>query len=244
MKKILTSVALVATLSQADFLGVEAGAALWYPSLDGNIKYQGSSIDYKNNLGFDDNDTASYLWVSLEHPVPIVPNLKIKHTKTSLSSSKSLSTAVTFANKTYNASTNTTTDIDIKQTDFIAYYEILDNWVNLDIGLNIKLLDGNVSLNNSTNSHTKDFTAPIPMLYAKAQFDLPFTGVSMSAEGSTISYDNNSLYDMEAAIGYESSFGLGAKAGYRVEALNIDDIEDLETDTKLSGAFFSIYYHF
>jgi outer membrane protein len=243
MKKILTSALLLTSFASADFIGAEVGAAGWYPSLSGNIKYKGDSIEYENDMGFD-ADVSTYFWATIEHPVPLIPNLKLKHTKLALDSTKTLSTNLQFADKTYALSTDTTTSLNMKQTDFIIYYEILDNWVNLDLGINVKLIDGDISMSNTTNTESKSFYAPIPMGYAKAQFDLPFTGAFVSAECSTISYDNNSIYDAEASVGYESGLGFGAKVGYRVESINIDDIKDIDTDTKLSGAFFSLYYHF
>jgi outer membrane protein len=243
VKKILLSTALLASFATADFLGVEAGITAFSNNIDGNFKYKGDLINTKDDLGLNNNNNVG-IWVSFEHPVPLVPNLKLKHMSLQYNASKNLDNDVEFSNKTFSANDNIESDVELSQTDFIAYYEVLDNYVNLDLGLNLKLIDSSFKIESATQIGQKDLTAPIPMLYTKAKVELPFSGAFLEAELSYIGYSGNTLYDAEASVGYESSLGLGANLGYRKINLKLDDVKDTSTNITVDGAFASVFYHF
>ncbi len=244
MKKNILLLSLIASLAisaNADTLGLEVGAAYWNAQTSGNVEYKGSSIDLEKDLGYGDLNT-NFIWASFEHPIPLIPNLKIQHTQIDDSSSKSSS--VTFNNKVYSGTVSSS--IKLNQTDFILYYELLDNWVNLDLGLNGKYFDGSIDISDSlsTTSSTKDLTYIVPMAYAKVKFDLPFSGLSVESDLSYISYSGSKSYDFKGGLNYLTSFGLGATVGYRTEKIQLDDVSNVYSDIEISGAYAGLYYHF
>jgi len=247
MKKIILSTAtalLLSTTASADFIGAEAGAAVWSSSLTGTIKggkTLDTNIDLEDNLGYGTKETNNFFWVYIDHPVPLIPNIKVQ--QTNLSSSGSKATTVKFDGKTYTSTVKS--KITLNQTDFMAYYRLLDNWVNFDLGFNFKALKGNIQLSDDLGTNIdKDFEATIPMLYAKARFDLPFSGLSVEADGSYISFNGSKLTDAKAGIVYESSFGLGATVGVRQQKIIIDDVSSTNTDIDTSGMYAGLFYHF
>jgi outer membrane protein len=227
--------------ANADTLGLEMGAAFWAAKTSGNLEYRslGNDIDLGNTLGYDTLNT-NFLWASFEHPVPVIPNIKIQHTKIEDSSTRT--TNVTFDNKNFTG--NVSSNIQLNQTDFIAYYEILDNWINVDLGINGKYIDASFSVNDSSLSAIKDLDYIIPMAYAKAKFDLPFSGFSIETDLSYVTFRQSEFYDLKGALLYETSFGLGATLGYRSEKLQLDDISDVNSDIEIKGAYAGLYYHF
>lgn len=246
MKKkivLLSLSAIFALSSNADTIGFEAGAAYWGAKTSGNIEYKGDSIDLEKDLGYGDTNT-NFMWASFEHPVPIIPNLKIQHTTVDEDSTSTLSRNFEFDGTTYNASTLVNSTIQLNQTDFILYYELLDNWVNFDFGINGKYLDTKVAISDSTNSSSKSLSYVIPMVYAKAKFDLPLSGLSVESDISYIGYDSSKFYDLKGGVSYETSFGLGATVGYRYEKLELDDISDVYSDIEISGIYGGLFYHF
>jgi outer membrane protein len=248
MKKIILTIVLalsMATTSQADFLGAEAGAVAWSPSLTGTIK--GSSaidanINLEDNLEYSKDEINSFMWVYFDHFIPLIPNAKIQ--KTNYTASSTSTDSITFDGKSY--SNDVKSSLTLNQVDMIAYYRILDNWVNLDIGLNLKKIDGNIKLSDSTNTIAtdKNFNVTIPMLYAKARFDMPFTGLSVELDISKIAYSGNSLIDAKAGIVYQTSLGLGAITGIREQTLTLDDIDNTYGDINIRGFYFGLFYHF
>ena len=238
---LLSLIASLAINANADTLGLEVGAAYWNAQTSGNVEYKGSSIDLEKDLGYGDLNT-NFIWASFEHPIPLIPNLKIQHTQIDDSSSKSAN--VTFDNKVYSGTVSSS--IKLNQTDFILYYELLDNWVNLDLGINGKYFDGSIDISDtlSTTSSTKDLTYVVPMAYAKVKFDLPFSGLSVESDLSYISYSGSKSYDFKGGLNYLTSFGLGATVGYRTEKIQLDDVSNVYSDIEISGAYAGLYYHF
>lgn len=244
MKKslvLLSLSAIVALNSSADTFGFEAGAAFWGAKTSGDFEYRssGNYIDLEKDLGYDDLNT-NFIWATFEHPIPLIPNLKIQHTKVEDSSSKVAT--VTFDNINFTGNLNSS--IQLNQTDFIAYYELLDNWVNFDFGINGKYIDGSVSISNSLDSSRKEVDYVVPMVYAKAKFDLPFSGLSAEGDISYVTYKDSEFYDFKAGLLYETSFGLGTTLGYRSEKLQLDDISDINSDIDIKGIYAGLYYHF
>ena len=122
---------------------------------------------------------------------------------------------------------------------------MLDNWINLDFGINAKYLNASFSMDSATQSaSTKDLNYVVPMLYAKAKFELPLSGLSVESDISYISYDSSAFYDVKGGVSYETTFGLGATAGYRAEKLKIDDISDFNSDIDIKGFYAGLFYHF
>ena len=71
--------------------------------------------------------------------------------------------------------------LKLNQTDFyFFYYELLDNWSKfLILDFNAKYIDASTQVNSTTQiASSKDLNLFIPMVYAKAKFDLPFSGLS------------------------------------------------------------------
>lgn len=249
MKKILFSATLavaLATTANADFIGAEVGYAAWSSSLTGNVQKGTGTLDFEQDLGYASNKTNGFMWAYIDHPLPFLPNLKIQKTNFSDNSEGTINSNVTFGGKNFSANESVSSSVTLNQIDFIPYWRILDNWVNFDIGLNIKAIDGKVQVNSRTSSKeaNADFDIILPMLYTKARFDLPFTGLSIEADASYVGYSGNKFSDVKAGIVYETSYGLGATIGYRHENITIDDIDDTYGDITIKGAYAGLFYHF
>jgi outer membrane protein len=236
---------------QADTAGIEIGAYQWTPDYSGvmsvdNGNQLGTSLNIQDDLGFTDED-HNIIWVSLEHPVPFLPNVKIVSSDLDVSASSVLSRDITFGGETFTATENITTQVDMSNIEYTLYYELLDNWINLDAGLTFRQYDGVVALNteptgsNISESEALDFT--IPLLYVKGRVDLPLTGFFVDGEINIISFDGDSLSDTALSVGYESDFGLGAKAGYRTFSMEVEE-SDFTSDLEFKGAYVSVFFHF
>jgi len=243
MKKIVLSSAVALMMStslSADFLGAEAGVAFWNTKVDGNIRKDGGSIDFQKDLGYGNSQTNNFFYASFDHPIPLLPNIKVQQTNFSDDGKGNLSKE--FAGVTF--SSNVTSELTLKQTDIIPYWRILDNWVNFDIGLNIRNIAGNIKITGAGQKADEDFNVIVPMAYAKARFDLPFSGVSIEADGSYIGFNGNSVSDIKGGVVYETPFGLGATLGYRKQNITLDDIDNTYGDINAKGIYGGVFFHF
>lgn len=240
MKKLLLG-ALVALLPLTGFsatiLGFQAGVGSWKHDPSGSIRTSsdgvGISADLKNDLNLAE-ESEGYAYFVLEHPVPLIPNFKYVNTK--LKSSGAGAVNFDFNGVTYNSAVNTT--LDLSNTDYILYYEVLDNVVSFDIGLNAKKVDGQAIVDADVVS----FSGTIPMLYVAAEIALP-AGFALAAEVSTISAGGDAITDTTAKLTYTTDFNLGIEAGVR--SLSIDvDVDAVTTNMEFSGVFAGVYFKF
>ena len=235
------------TQVRADVVGFQIGADSWTPDYSGDIALDTSSsdgtvIDFEDDLGFDD-ETHSIVWIKLEHPIPVVPNIKLMSSDLDAKSSSTLTRDITYGDETFSASADIDTRFDMSNTDLTLYYELLDNWINLDAGLTIRQYDGQSTIKTSTTSATEDLDFAVPLLYLDARIDLPFSGFFIDSTLNSISVDDNSISDVSVALGYESNFGLGARLGIRTLDLEFDE-DDVEADLEFDGTYLNVFYHF
>lgn len=231
--------------SSADTIfGVYAGAGTWQTEYSGGAGNPATSAD---DLGMDENNN-NYYYIAIEHPVPLIPNIKVQHNDITSDQTSTLDKSFSIGDITYPAGTPLATDFDLSYTDAALYYELLDNWVNLDVGVTLRKYSGYLKANSTVLnvSEKVDINAFVPLIYGKAQFDLPFTGFSAGFEGNYISYDGNDLSDYSAKISYlfDSALDLGVEAGYRVLSINIDDEDDVNTNLDLKGPYIAAVFHF
>jgi outer membrane protein len=245
MKKltIAATLALISPFAAADTIfGIYAGAGQWQADYSGNAG--DPSIDVEA-LGLKDSDN-NYYYLALEHPVPLIPNIKLQKVDISSSQTAVINQTFDIDGTTFVIGSEVISDFDLSHVDATLYYELLDNWVNLDVGLTIRKFDGYVTANTADGqvSESVDLDEAIPMLYAKAQFDLPFTGFSAGLEGNAVNYSGNSLTDYSAKIHYmfDSALDIGIEAGYRQMSLDID--EDVTADITLEGPYVALLFHF
>ncbi|MDQ7048476.1 MAG: TIGR04219 family outer membrane beta-barrel protein [Enterobacterales bacterium] len=195
------------------------GAYQWTPDYTGSISVSdavnaGTQLDVVNDLGFS-SDNHNIVWASIEHPIPLIPNIKVVSSSLDIGASSVLSRDIVFNGQTYTTNENITTRIDMSNVEYTLYYELLDNWINLDAGLTFRKYDGSIALktdpagSNINENHVLDFT--IPLLYLKGRADLPFTGFFVDGEINVINYNGDSLSDTAFSVGCESEFGLGGK---------------------------------
>lgn len=229
-------------------LGIYAGGGAWQTDFSGSVGDVGQPTADLEDLGLNDQ-TTNFYFVALEHPVPLVPNVRLQHSDISLSETGTITQSFVIDGNSYSVDENVVSDFDLSHTDATLYYELLDNWVNLDLGLTFRMFDGDISLRSQdrdvAGSRAVDET--IPMLYGKAQFDLPLTGFYVTAGGNYASYSGSDVSDLQAAVGFMSDgfvLDFGVELGLRSFSITLDDVNHLNADMKLDGSFASVYFHF
>lgn len=252
MKKTVLMLSLSGVLltgnAQADtLLGLYMGADGWRTSTDGSF----AGNDQQQSFNFTDKTQTSY-YVALEHPLPLVPNIRLQHNQLESAGITGLTADLSFAGESFTVDTEVRNQVDLTNTDYVLYYEILDNdLVSLDFGVNGKHINGTVAVAETAANGmavSQRVSQIIPMAYASAMVGLPLTGLDVFAQGSLISYDGSRLYDMQAGVAYalldNLAVDLRVKVGYRAVNLRLDDIDDLYADLDFKGVFAGVELHF
>ncbi|BDF96562.1 MULTISPECIES: TIGR04219 family outer membrane beta-barrel protein [unclassified Pseudoalteromonas] len=243
------SMACLAPAAHADtLLGLYVGVDGWQSDNSGSFADQGNMQDFD----FEDETFTSY-YAALEHPIPLVPNIKLKYTELELNGSALLDESFVFGGTTFTTNTQANTISDLSHIDYILYYEIFDNdLVSIDLGVNAKQFDGDIIVSGTSNgqatTETVDFSGFVPLVYGRAEVGLPLTGLSVFFEGSLLAIDDSKVQDYQAGIAWalldNLAIDLDIKAGYRQMTLELDDIDDLYTNIDASGPFAGVQIHF
>lgn len=234
--------AMLPSLAQADAVGWRIGANSWQQNFEGDVQNGPSVIDIEDDLGFDDDDGLSF-YVALEHPIPGLPNIMLTHTELDANATGDV-TGFIFDGNIYSG--QVASDVDLTHTDVTLYYEILDNWVNFDLGLAGRVFENGVEITDVTTGikGSLDIDYVIPMVYAQLRFDLPLSGLSVGAEGNAIGYDDDTLYDAKINLAYTFAFGLGIEGGYRRIDFDYQDNDFEEADVTIDGVYGGLYWDF
>lgn len=238
---LITAASMTQHATADTIFGIYAGAGGWRGNYSGTV---GDAAASTGDLGMGKANNTFY-YVAIEHPVLFLPNLKVQHNELTSRQSSILDTDFRLDDIRFPAGTNLRTDFDLSYTDATLYYEVLDNWLNLDVGITLRKYSGYLAAEASQLSEKVDTDLTLPLIYGKFQFDLPLTGFFAGFEGNYIGYDGNELFDYNAKIGYlfDSALDLGIEAGYRTITMNIDE-NDVVANLELKGPYLAAIFHF
>ncbi|QIL88617.1 TIGR04219 family outer membrane beta-barrel protein [Microbulbifer sp. SH-1] len=260
MKKITLAfcAALASAGASADtILGFDATLGAWKPAYSGTIGV--------NNFNVDEfalaEDNVTFIQAALEHPIPLIPNILLAHSKIETNGSTEITDEVTFDDETFRAYSTVSANMSLTHTDATLYYEILDNWVNLDLGLTARMYDGEFNATGQggivciptvpstpcgdTQSETIELSGVLPMVYGVARFDLPFTGWSIIAQGNGTSYKGDRHTDLTAKIRWDfvPALDFAIEAGYRSMTLDVKELDALQSDLEIKGPYLGLNLH-
>lgn len=234
------SLVLMVPVAQSDILGFSAGVNYLHHDMNGQVRSM-VAADGEVEINLNDNSDVS-LFIAFEHPVPFLPNVKLQQNNLQASGLIPVADASFLGGQAVLING----DIDLSHTGVVLYYELLDNWLNLDMGLSVKYFDGYSRFNYPSQGFddTSQFDDWVPMLYAQAQFDLPFTGFSAATTVEALSFDDNHVTDVDLALKYQHKTGLGADLGYRSLDVNLKNSNSFKSDLKSDGFYLGLNYNF
>jgi outer membrane protein len=223
--------------------GVEVGArgAYWFPKLSGSAQTNATGdtrFDFKDTLGVkDENIPFGEAFLRLGSTT-----LRVGYTQLTFDGDKQLTQTVVFNGKTYSATDNVISSLDMKMIDGEVQFDFLRPDVdvaglNLGLLLKVKYVDGKVELRSASQGATlKDFKAPIPMIGAAAGVGFLKDMVRVDARAAGIAYSGNHLYDVDAYASFAPLSFVRIQGGYRYIDLKIDKDGTLAS-FKLSGPY-------
>ncbi|OBU21522.1 TIGR04219 family outer membrane beta-barrel protein [Photobacterium aquimaris] len=166
--------------------------------------------------GHKSDDTSTSYYASFEHFIPLVPNVMVRYNDID------------------------TGNVNFEQSDFTAYYEILDNdLVALDLGVTMTKFAG-VKI-----QHQNSFSDWQPTVYAAAELGIPATPLAVFAQANAGKYDGTRLFDGQAGVKYTLGLvaaDLNLRAGYRM--MDYDFKKSNSSDVELNGWFAGVEVDF
>lgn len=251
-----TLAALAAPTAYADTVfGIYAGGGTWNAEPDGDFGSNDQSAS-ADELGLESEQNA-FAYIAIEHLVPVIPNVRLQYQELKTSGQSEVERDFTFGGRTITLTGDTQSEFDLSHFDATFYYEILDNWLNLDIGLTVRVFDASADVTGESNENSninadftgninKEFTGAVPLGYLRGRVDLPLTGWHVTGVANLLTLDDDSITDFSGSVGYQSDgllLDFGFDIGYRTMSLDISD-DDFDADVEVSGTFGSLMVHF
>lgn len=227
--------ALAAGVPGIDF---RARVGSWDMEPSGVVSSDGDDFDVEDDLRFGaERSTASTAY--LDHPVPVLPNLRVSRAAFSDAANATLSSTRQFGPVQFQTNERVRSSYDVEMTDATFYYSPLDNWVSLDLGLTARHLDIDVEIDSrdSNRRERAGGSVVLPMGYLAARLDVPLSGVYADGELNVISAGGDRLRDVRLAVGWEAESVFGVEIGYRELSLDVDDVDDLSADVDFQGPY-------
>jgi outer membrane protein len=214
----------ITSLSAAMILGFGTEVNYWAPEASGSFSYSNGGT---TTTDFNQKTTDNYqIGVYLEHPIPLLPNLRLDYTSGQAYSGSSL--------------VGGTNQVTLNQLDITPYYEILDNMeVDLDVGISAKVVDGSVD-----GVRNQNINSVIPMVYVSTEVNIPVLPLAVGADIKYFTTGGDSVTDARIRAIWKIMLGLEAQAGYRYENFNLDNRFDMTTDSTFKGPFVGVGYSF
>jgi outer membrane protein len=235
---------LVIGTAEAEFIGLNIGQKQLNPTNSRSFQNPNSdSIDLVDDLDMENPEQSSMVLI-LEHPISVLPNIRYEGYELDSNTSApganpSLiggSQGITDGNSSY----------AISQNDIVLYYQLLKSKVNLNLGVDLKRFDGEISIAGDATSVSIDET--IPLLYLSARFSLPYNGFYVGAQINSdvidLGLSGSSAQDSSIMLGYDSGNGLGVEGGFKYFSLDLDDINQSNAEFEYDGIYLNGYYNF
>lgn len=238
------SLSSLASSTHADTVGVDAGAGAWQQHYAGGVRSGLTDVDMEEDLGLDEEQNSLF-FATFEHPLPVLPNLRLQHVIVEVSAATTLDRSIDFNGVVFPVGSDLGTDVDLTQSDAVFYYQMLDNVVSLDVGMAARYIDASITLASTALGSEAEFSGVVPLLYGKTRVDLPFSGVWIGAEAGGLGYHGNHLIDANAQIGWLSRSGLGVEMGWRHYDLEVDGVDDIDqAEIEIKGPYAAVSFNF
>lgn len=226
----------------AGLTGASVGVGVWNQVPSGYVESNGDRADLEDDLDMD-SEVGYFVWADLRHPVPLLPRLKLKHTPVNFEGEGN--STFDFAGEEFTGENES--EITLDQTDFIIYWSPWSLFVDLDIGLNVKYIDGEIDVESEGERERVTFDGPLPLVYARTEARLPGTGLFGGGEVSYLSFDGNRIVDMTLSAGYRTGIGLASIAiegGYKYQNIRLDSFDDMDADLTIDGPYMGVSARF
>jgi len=184
------------------FIALTAGAAALSVSSIANADAIAVKAAY-----FQDSDSNATLSFNIEHPIPVLPNLRYNRTND-----------IEVANFASDLLTDTSLNMTMGRQEITAYYEVLNNGlVHLDLGIGASELTYEGVITSEMTTITESDSEWGGHLYGKARLPFGESGFGLYAEATAGQAGGITFVDAHAGATYTLSLGaldLRAYAGY------------------------------
>ncbi len=241
------------SLSALPLVDIELSVGAWQQSPNGYVSYKSDDrIDLQDVLSYDDE--IRFLGrLKIELPF-ILPNIYLVAAPMKFEEASMVDDFYDFGDITILPGTDFKSKFIMNQFDIGLYYDIplLEKisfkWLNVEMGLNIKIIDAKASVTQDTLipgfkiTESEKETTVVPMLYLGVSMR-PIERLAFEGEFRGLSYSDNDMYSIVGRLKYNIYGPLFIAGGYRYD-VGQSALFDLNFDVDFSGPFFETGVNF
>ncbi|WP_095498023.1 TIGR04219 family outer membrane beta-barrel protein [Paraferrimonas haliotis] len=235
------SLGLASASASADVIGFKVGGDYW--KADSEMAFADAGTPRQT---FEtDSESQMSLWLAIEHPVPILPNVMIRENRIE---TKGYADNADMRFDGQDFTGGVTADVNLSNTDFILYYELLDNdLIELDLGGAYKRFHSDFAIlpdDEVGRRYSRDLSSGVAMAYARSQVKVPGFGLYGFVDVMT---DGSKNYDYQGGVGWifdTIALDYKLRVGYREMGFEDTSFDSVNAKTNFKGAFAGIELHF
>ena len=233
--------------AEAEFIGLDIGYGSLSPGLKNTYdSTEPYSIDLVDDLEVDNPEQSSMVLI-LEHPIRVLPNIRYQGYDLDTSNRMTIESDFNLNGQAFNSGNEITSTYALSQNDVVFYYQLPGKRLNLDLGVDLKSFDGEISL-NGTASTSVEIDETIPLLYLSARYELPnssfYLGANINTDFLDLGLSESSAQDSTILLGYDSGNGLGVEGGFKYFSLELDNLDNINNELEYDGVFLNGYFNF
>ncbi len=149
MKKTVFAATLAALFTanvKADTIGLYLGGQIWQSEASGIFGEKNTLIDF--NLK---KEQQINYFVAVEHPFPLLPNVRISSTTLDTTGKTTLTQEFSFGDETFAIGDNINASFNVSYIDYTLYYQLFNNDLfSFDLGLTARDFNGDVTVTGAT----------------------------------------------------------------------------------------------
>jgi outer membrane protein len=219
-------------------IGFEVAVGGWYQDPSGTLAFRPLSpndlLDLEDDLGYDEEFDV-FGRVKLD--IPFIPT--IYAVATPMKFDGDVSRSFNFGGQPFTAGASS--EITLNQYDIALYYGLpfLETATmgvfNIDLGLDVKIVDFSVEMEEGSIRAEESFTLPAPLVYVGVQLR-PLDYLAFEAEGRGIAFEGDHYYDLIGRVKVKPFGPFFIAGGYRYQDLDFEE-DGVIVDAEIGGPF-------
>jgi outer membrane protein len=228
---------------------IEGAIGIWNHDPNGMINYNGDDVELNTDLSLSDRNDIN-LWIRVEHPIPMIPDIKLQYTPIKIKDSNSANRLFKFGGYNFDDGIRSEMEMDIIDVQLYNHLPFLQmtSLKSLDItyGLTFRFLNANAFIEEiqTVNARSRSFSTPMALLCAGFRV-APVSSFSLIGDFQGTAYSGNHWYDVTAEVQiapFTEHIFLGI--GYRYQDFKIDNVQDVTADQTMQGWFAELGFRF
>lgn len=207
-------------------IGIEAAVGILNIKPQGDMAYKGDPVSMEDDLKLG-YDVRLFGRIKADMPL-MIPNIYFMFSMVKNDGDGSSSGDFVFGDSIFSKDTPLSSKLTMNEYDLALYYGLpfiktaTLGRLNIDAGLNLKLVNLDITVSQGGASESRNYTVPLPMLYLGGQLQI-IKSLSLEAEARLIAIGSaDYFYDLLGRVKYKLIGPAFIAAGYRYEDVQLD----------------------